>query len=245
MDFLETTYDYFLKTVFIIANPFKKQIIRTQCDVHKFINIKALKILKNDKYDAEYKLFGSYIIDINKGAVWADQDFKSSNHFYHPYKKKGLYGRKSSMDLASEYYNKAVNLWKKGDFNKSLFYLGAALHIIQDMTIPQHANIRLFDNHRQYETYVKKVYQMIDEFQVDKGAYLLDSIEEYIKFNARIAIKIYKRFQGITDDERRFYHVTRCALPLAKRTTAGAMVMFYKDAFRYHAYTRRAPALLN
>ena len=88
---LETTYDYLLKTIFIAVNPIKKKVIRTECKVHKYINLYALNILKNDNYSSEYNFFSSYILDINEGAVWADQDFKSSNHFYHPYKKKMVY----------------------------------------------------------------------------------------------------------------------------------------------------------
>ena len=231
MSFFETTYGHILSIVLGIANPVKKRIIKTECEVHRIINIQALKILKNDGYAEEYVFFSSYISDIGQGAVWADQDFKSSNHFYNPYKKKGLYGRKSAMDLGVEYYNKSIKLWHEGKFNKALFYLGAALHIVQDMTIPQHVNIRLLDNHRQYETFVKRTFNHVRDFQVERGAYLLDSIEEYIRFNARIALKVHKRFKRITDDERRFHMVTKCALPLAKKTTAGAMVMFYNDIF--------------
>lgn len=231
MEFFETTYDYFLKTVFGIANPIKKSIIKTQCKVHKFINIQALKIIRNDGYGDEYNFFSSYILDLNEGAVWADQDFKSTNHFYNPYKNKGLYGRRSAMELGVDYYLQAIVLWRKGEFKKSLFFLGAALHIIQDMTIPQHANIRLLDSHRQYETFVKRTYQTINDFQVDNGAYLLDTIEDYIRFNARIALKIHKRFKGTLDNELRYYQVTKCTLPLAKKTTAGGMIMFYRDVF--------------
>ena len=231
MKFFEATYGYILNTALGIANPVKKRIIKTECEVHRIINVQALKILKNDGYAEEYIFFSSYISDIGQGAVWADQDFKSSNHFYNLYKRKGLYGRKSAMDLGVEYYNKSIKLWKQGEFNQSLFYLGAALHIVQDMTIPQHANIRLLDSHRQYETFVKRTYQHVRDFQVERGAYLLDSIEEYIRFNARIALKVHKRFKRITDDERRYHLVTKCALPLAKKTTAGAMVMFYNDVF--------------
>lgn len=229
IDFVESTYSYILKTVFGIANPIKKSIIKTQCKVHKYINISALKILRNDKYFVEHNFFETYILDINEGAVWADQDFKSSNHFYNPSRKKGLYGRKSAMDLGVDYYNTSINLWRQGEFNKSLFYLGAAVHIIQDMTIPQHANIRLLDNHHQYELYVMRTYDYMDDFKVEKGTYLLDFIEDYIRFNSRVALKIHKKFKVITDDENRFYRITRCTLPLAKRTTAGAMVMFYND----------------
>lgn len=228
---LETTYSTIVSTVLGVVNPVKKSIVKTQCLVHKFINIKALKILKNDEYLDEYNFFGSYIYDINEGAVWADQDFRSTNHFYNPYKKKGLYGRQSAMDLGVDYYSKAIALWKTGDFNKSLFYLGAALHIIQDMTIPQHANIKLLDSHKQYETFVKRTYKYVAQFQVETGAYLLNSIESYIKFNARTALKVYKRFQHISIDDERYYRVAHCGIPLAKRTTAGAMVLFYREVF--------------
>lgn len=227
---IETSYDYILKTVFSIANPFKKKLIKTQCQVHKSINVHAINILKNDKYFSEYNFFNNNILEINKGAVWADQDFKSSNHFYHPYNRKNrLYGRKSALDLGVDYYLKSLKLWRSGDYDKSFFFLGAALHIIQDMTIPQHANVRLLDNHRQYETFVKRTYQYIEEFSPEKGAYLLKTIESYIKTNARIAICIHKRYRTITDNETRFYKITKCSLPLATRTTAGAMIMFYKN----------------
>ena len=228
---LEKTYNYILKTVFIILNPFKKQIISTQCKVHQSINIETLGILQNDGYLSEFSFFDHYISDINRGAVWADQDFKSSNHFYNPYKNKGMYGRSNAMVLGTEYHSKAIDLWHKEEFNDSLFYFGAALHIIQDMTVPQHANIRLLDNHRQYETFVKRTYQYSKDFKVDTGAYLISSIEDYIWFNARVAMKIYKHFNCIVDDEQRYYKISRCTLPLAKRTTAGAMVMFYKALF--------------
>ncbi len=231
MNFVEKSYNYFLKFVFGITNPLKKSIIQTHCQVHKFINIQALQILRNDNREKEYNFFLSYILDINKGAVWADQDFKSTHHFYHPYRKKGLYGRKNALDLAVEYYTRTLELWRAGEFHKSLFYFGAAVHLIHDMSIPQHANIRLLDNHKQYETFVKRSYQYVQEFRAEKGAYLLDTIEEFIKFNARVALKIHKRFRTIVDDEKRYYLITKCNLPLCQKTTAGAMVMLYEDLF--------------
>jgi len=231
IDIVEATYNHILEIAFGIANPIKKSIIETKCTIHKYINIDALKILKNDKYSEEYNFLRGYIFDINEGAVWADQDFKSSNHFFNPYKKKGLYGRKSAMDLGVDYYSQAIALWKSGEFKKSMFYLGAALHIIQDMTIPQHANIRLLDDHHQYESFVKRTYVNLKDFKVEKGTYFLDSISDYIRFNARVAVKIYKKYKDISWGEERFHRIAKCSIPLAKRTTAGAMVMFYRDIF--------------
>lgn len=85
---IESAYQHVLKSVFTVANPVKKVIIKTECQVHKYINLHAINILKNDKYLREHAFFQHHIEEINKGAVWADQDFKSSNHFYNPYKKK-------------------------------------------------------------------------------------------------------------------------------------------------------------
>ncbi|HVI40551.1 MAG TPA: zinc dependent phospholipase C family protein [Anaerovoracaceae bacterium] len=136
------------------------------------------------------------------------------------------------MVLAVDYYTKAVHLWKKGDSRKSLFYLGAALHLIQDVTIPQHVNIRLLEDHRQFENFVKRTYQNVNAFQAYQGAYVLSTIENYMKFNAKTALKIYKRFRTIKNDESRYYRITKCTLPLAERTTAGAMVMFYDNVVK-------------
>ncbi|HWQ80021.1 MAG TPA: zinc dependent phospholipase C family protein [Anaerovoracaceae bacterium] len=136
------------------------------------------------------------------------------------------------MALAVDYYVKAILFWKSGNLRESLFYLGAALHLIQDVTIPQHVNVRLLDDHRQFENFVKRTYQYVHNFQALQGAYVMSTIENYVKFNARIALKIHRRFRDIEDDENRYYRTAKCTLPLAERTTAGAMVLFYNNIVR-------------
>ncbi len=143
-----------------------------------------------------------------------------------------MYGRSNALALAVDYYVNAVRLYRRMDMDKSMFYLGAALHLIQDVTIPQHVNIRLLDDHRQFENFVKRTYENVDAFKAYHGAYILSTLENYLKFNARTALKIYKRFKNVTDDESRYYRITRCTLPLAQRTTAGAMVLFYRGTVK-------------
>ena len=227
MNFIEETYGSFLRLSFAVLNPFKKAVIKTQCQVHKYINVQALTILDNDGKKEVSNFFRNYLILLNDGAVWADQDFKSSQHFYNPYTKKGMYGRKNASDLGIGYYRKALNLWSLGKYDKAFFYFGAALHIVQDMTIPQHANVRLLDNHRQYETFVKRTYRYVHDFKAEKGTVIFDNMDDFVRFNARTAMKIYKKFKTIEEDEQRYYRITKCILPLAERTTAGCMVMFY------------------
>ena len=42
-----------------------------------------------------------------------------------------------------------------------MFYLGAVCHLIQDITVPQHATGDLLNNHMQFENYVKLRYLKI------------------------------------------------------------------------------------
>lgn len=225
----EVTYNKILKRFFRILNPLKKTIINTQCEVHKYINKHSIFLLNKYDYKDEYHFFYSYLSDMNSGTVWVDQDFNSSNHFYNPYKKRGLYGRKSALDLALEYYEDAVRLWREGNKNKSLFYFGASIHIIQDLTIPQHANIRLLDSHRQYENYIKRTYTYMGIFKAKQAPYILNSIEDYVNFNSKFAIKIYEQFKNIKNNENRYYKIAKSTIPISMRTSAGAMLMFYNQ----------------
>ena len=226
---LEKTYSYFLNRIFSLVNPIKRSIKKTECKVHIFLNEQALNSLLSNKHLKEYTHFKPYISSINEGVVWADQDFKSSSHFYNPYKKRGLYGSKNAMDLAIEYYNKAIKHWKSGNKNRSMFFLGAAIHLVQDMTVPQHANIRLLDDHHQYESFVKKIYNNLDGFNSVTTPYKLDSIKDYIRFNTRVSLKIYRRYKHIQEDDCRYLKTIKCTLPLARRTSAGVFILFYKE----------------
>jgi len=226
---IEKTYGRIFRYLLIVANPFKKVIIHTECIIHKFINEKALVILKNDKYMDAYSFYSDHIVKLNEGAVWADQDFKSSSHFYNPTKNKGMYGSQSAMTLGRKYYNHAVMFWRQGESDQSMFYLGAAVHILQDMTVPQHANIRLLDNHRQFENFIKRTYLNSPKFVADRGGYYGDDIQEYIRCNARCAMKIFSKLKAIKDNKKRYYTIAKFTLPLAQKSTAGCFLTFYKD----------------
>lgn len=226
---VEKAYGKAFKYALLMINPFKKKVIKTECEIHKFINFQALKILKNDKFIDAYYFFSDYIVDLNKGVVWADQDLKSANHFYSPTRDKGLFGSSNALNLAMDYYGKAKEYWFENNINSSMFYLGAAVHLVQDMTVPHHANIRLLDKHRQYENFIIRTYANTPVFAVDRGGYYMMGIDEYIRCNARNAIRIYSRLRDIKNPSKRYYTITRFTLPLAQKTTAGCLLGFYKE----------------
>lgn len=226
---LEKSYSYVFKGILKAANPIKKRIIKTECTVHKFINAQAVIILKNDGHIEVHKLMESYINDINAGVVWADQDLKSNNHFYNPHKNKGLYGSSDAKTECISYYTKALNEYFHGDIKNAMFYLGAACHLIQDLTVPQHANVNLLHNHRSYENWVVRTHIHHDEFKIERGGIYLNSLEQYINFNSKRAINIYRKHSHVKNKYVRFHMITSMILTMAEATTAGLMYKFYND----------------
>ncbi len=235
MSTLERTYSFVYKNILKAVNPLKKRIIKTECIVHKAINNQSLHILRNDGYIEVYELMADYIDSINEGAVWADQDLKSSNHFYSPKTKRGLYGNSNAKNECESYYNRAINEFLLGNKKEGMFYLGAACHLVQDVTIPQHANVRLLDNHRSFENWIIRMHRRFHKFKVYKGGIYLNSIGKYIELNSREAIRTHEKYSHIENDHARFYKITSVVLVLAQKTTAGVMVKFYYDVQKLKA----------
>ncbi len=134
------------------------------------------------------------------------------------------------MNLAERYHGNALKLMKMGETDIAIFYAGAALHLIQDAGIPQHATISLLDGHRQYETYVRKRY-LSSEHKARGPAVLFDETREFVHFNARIALKVQRRLEGVKDEAKRFERAYACMLPVGERTSAGYLLHFYRQAF--------------
>jgi phospholipase C len=167
--------------------------------------------------------------DLNSGVVWADQDLKSGNHFYNPEKKRGLYGFSNALKECMAYYSAALTWWRRGDKNKSLFYLGASCHLIQDVTVPQHVNIRLLKQHRKYEQWVVRMYDSHEGFKCFDGGIYLDNVRKFIEQNARVALDAHNKNKHEMDMDKKFYNITDIVLCRAQQSTAGFLEMFYND----------------
>ena len=227
---IESAYATALSSTFKIAAPIKRSIIKTDCEVHIFIQQQALNILKINGYENEYNFFMKYIYQINQGLVWADQDFKCYHHFYNPKVQRGKFGYKeNAMTLSASYYRRALEHLRLGNYKRSMFYFGAACHIVQDLTIPQHAKGKLLDNHRSFELYVRANYKNNNKFKTEEQAIYFNKIEDYIDYNSRIALKLDYMYRNITNLTTKFYLTAIKAITLSQRTTAGCLIMFYND----------------
>lgn len=232
---LEGAYSLVYKNILRAVNPLKKRVVKTECIVHQAINNQSLHILRNDGYFDVYNLMSTYIDTINDGVVWADQDLKSSNHFYSPKTKRGLYGNSNAKNECESYYNRALNELILGDIKEAMFYLGAACHMVQDVTIPQHANVELLHNHRSFENWIIRMYRRFYKFKVFRGGIYLNSIGRYIELNSREAIRTHEKYSYIENEHIRFYKITSVILVMAQKTTAGVMAKFYYDMQRLKA----------
>jgi phospholipase C len=213
-------------------NPVKKRIIKTECDVHKYINNQAVMILKNDGMSKAYEMMSSYISDINSGVVWADQNFRSSNHFFNPITNRGLYGSSNAKKECFIYYTRALDEFLYGDKSEAMFCLGVVCHLIQDLTVPQHASVKLLNEHRKFENWVIINHKSYKEFTAKDGGIYLNSLRYYIEMNSKKALAVYKRFSGEKDHDMRFYKITSVILILAQKSTAGVMYKFFYDLNR-------------
>ncbi len=227
----ENTYGKVLTGVMLAANPFKKMAFKTPCLVHRFINIQSVVILDNEGYDKAAHFYKAYIKALNEGATWADQDFKSINHFYHNERHKGLFGFSDGLTEAQKYRKRALFYLEKGNLQRSVFYLGVFCHLSQDMTVPQHVNNRLLDSHKSYETWIKKkIFEEID-YSVNEGILRFDEYDDYIRENAVVANFYYEKYKVIEDKDEMYETLSRKMLEVAQNTTAGLLLDFYEEYY--------------
>lgn len=226
---IEKTYGEAVKKLFFAVNPLKKKIMKTNCTVHKFIMIRAIEILKNDGYKKQSNYFRNNIVNLNLGVSWADQDFKSSNHFYHVSKGRGLYGFSDALTECRKYYSESILKAKEGDCDKSIFYFGAACHLIQDVTVPQHVNNRLLKSHRRFEMWIISKLMSDYSFIATDRTVRYESLDQYIKNNAIMANSIYIKNLNIESRDKRYWKVASAILKEAQRTTSGFMLDYYDD----------------
>ena len=233
----EKIYGIVITFLFLLVNPYKNLFVHTECEVHLFNNLHALKLLRQYGYTNAYKLMKTYWRPIQKGSVWADQNFKSTGHFYNPKQNKGMFGQSNALKLAEGYYKKALYFYKNNQPEKAFFYFGACIHIIQDLTVPQHVRIRLLNHHRSYENFVKYTYDLVKEYRTSSPPIILPDVRTYLDYNARVAIKIDQAYYKTTPLKIRFFKQTLSSLPLAQCTTAGCMITFFIDTLKHSPTT--------
>ncbi|RDY23071.1 hypothetical protein CHF27_010340, partial [Romboutsia maritimum] len=58
---------------------------------------------------------------------------------------------------------------------------------------------------------------------------MLNSIDEYVDYNSEQALKIDYMYRNLTDLTSKFYLTAIKSITLSQKSTAGCMIMFFKD----------------
>ena len=175
--------------------------------------------LKYDDKEDVANLYKAYHATLTKGLYWADRGWKNVNHFYSHPDKQGIIVWPGATGECQYYFNKAFNYFPH-NIDKGMFYLGAALHIVQDMCVPHHSLGIIFDGHKEFETWATENW---GKFPTISGAYLPYSHPaQWIDHNARVSSSLYPLVsQDKGCSEESYKKAAEVLIPLTIATSAG------------------------
>lgn len=216
-----------LKLLLTAAIPFQGLIDKVS-PTHRFINLQALAVLTADGKRQQALWLHQYLDDFNEGCDWADTGWKNVRHMYDPDTGFGFKGWPSAVDSVREYWGLAVRYHHEHDLRKAFFHLGAAAHLVQDLCVPHHAAVRLFDGHKQFEQYAVRYRH---RFAVHgDGIYNLARMPEGWAINNAIYTRArYGHCLDAACSRQAIQAAVSDLLPRAQRTTAGFVAYFCRE----------------
>ncbi len=221
----------------LLGTPFQKLFDKAG-DTHRLLTEKAVEILRSDGYTEAATFFGGWLDTIIRGNYWADTLWMNSTHHYNPKTKRGLWIWAGAADQLRNWWGQSVAQWNKGNLDKSMFMLGACLHIVQDCCQPYHSNCLALDGHQKYEKWADK---HKEDYVVNSGGLYRVSLkpEGWAVANAQASCGYLG--QVASREDRLRDSATRVLLPRAMRTSAGFLA-FFREETRAAAAVREKKA---
>lgn len=195
-------------------------IFDTPGETHVFCLDQAYTVLEQDGKQDVRTFFQPYHAWLRKGLFWADRGWKNIRHFYADPAKPNALSWPGASAEAQYYYNQAFTHFSQ-DVLQGMFYLGAALHIIQDMCVPHHSKGVIFDGHQEFEKWATLHWQ---KFSVDRDGLYPDfaHLSQWVDYNAQISAPYYSLVSTQARCTPETYAEAAAALiPLTIQSTAG------------------------
>lgn len=210
-----------------LGTPFQRLFDKAG-DTHRFLTEQAICILKNDGYTEAAEFFSKFKDNLVEGNLWADLLWKNAFHHYSPVTEKGLLFFSGGADQCGHWFNAALNQWRKGRVGKSMFMLGAACHIVQDLCQPYHANCRVFGGHQKYEQWADSNKNL---FAVNEGGMYgaQNTPADWVVQNANFSFRHIKNISKPGDDPQKIAS-TETLLAGAQKSSAGFLMFFLQEA---------------
>jgi len=212
-----------VKLVLAAGTPIQR-LVSGKGETHLFCNRQAVQILKKDGKGDYARLLNNYLEVINRGVLWADRGWKNFSHYLDPIAGLGLGPWPDARLECQSFFIRALSCWRQGNKKKSLFFLGAAVHLVQDLCVPHHARGIAFCGHKEYERWAQD--NCIDFSVYSEGKYNHASNPgEWVEVNARIS-RFYFPYVSNVSSETSYRMATGVLLPLSQRSTAGFFSFF-------------------
>ncbi len=213
-----------VKLLLTAASPMQSLLDRPGI-THEFCNRQAVKILRTDGFTHCAAFFEQYLTELNGGVYWADKGWKNIGHYFEPLTNRGLWHFANATEDFQYYYHCALTNMQEKDYAKAVFFLGAAIHLVQDLCVPHHARAKLFCGHKEYEEWAQlnySHYTVTERGMYNEGT----SAHLWLLSNAIIAADLFDMVNGI-QDAAVYDKVTAILLPRAQRSTAGFLQQFF------------------
>jgi len=237
---------------------------------HTFITEQAWQIFNNDnqKLLEPLQIYQSYVPDylakLTEGVLDADVHsttvsdqqitikflgkkytvyMPTSEHYYNPKNGKGALNYfRTARQKAEEYYQLSITNWQNGDYTTSVYNLGRAMHMVQDVTLPHHTynGAEALLNQLGYSDWLDKHY---NSYAVSNGAtYNVTDIGQLVHDNSLAAHPLLKYVDGLnpwwifkiyTKDD--YGKASQTLLPLAQKSCAGLLYKYANDVLTIEA----------
>ncbi|MFZ2038578.1 MAG: hypothetical protein WAV11_01395 [Minisyncoccia bacterium] len=155
---------------------------------------------------------------IISGAEDEDANIRPFNHFYDPTYGIGLMGYNSALywaindSYANDYsWSKALKYYTEGDKNRAFYTLGHVLHIVEDMTVPEHTRSDQHLNGSIFEAWVKNNFAEDDIVSLSKKYSIVeaknfDNLNVYLQFLAKYSNENFFSADTINNDTSFYKH---------------------------------------
>jgi hypothetical protein len=218
-------------TALLLSNDGKQEIVYFLEQTEKTSGKKYLEILAAGTRDADLLLSGGYICTLS--------------HFHHPWSHRGYLLSKSSADETAAIFSTATTLWQEGKQADAIYQLGRALHLIQDIFIPQHSGITGSKGHGEFEKWLTDhwppyqvtsggYYEWEQDFYADNGKHhhvTSKKAYDWIDYGSHLSIAWYEQyFASGQYDENTFRSVAPLVVAHALRFSAGFINFFFTHA---------------
>ncbi len=173
----------------------------------------------------------------------------TSEHYYNPENGLGaFYFFRSAKQKAEEYYNLALENWRNKKYEDSVYNLGRAMHMVQDVTLPQHTynGVEALLNQEGYANWLDRHF---NEYKVESGAtYNVTNIGNLVHSNAATSHPLLKYVDGLNPwwifpifTKDNYPKATTTLLPLAQKTGAALIYKYANDILTIEAANQLQP----